>query len=175
MTTAAMTTTRSPPVPDMRCRLAQVFGSTATLKCRPFRIDPHVRIRFGIPLRSCHHARHSRRFRAPPPRHVTGYHCPVSLPHRAVAARLNCPACASNLDQATSPHRRFGSARIPLVVRDGMQVTEFPRRHPPWALQHIRLVFGRIRRPAAIPHFIVLESSACVDVSGRLTLPTRTR
>ena len=66
---------------------------------------------------------------------VTGYHGTGKSTHiEQVAARLNWPCVRVNLDSHISRIDLIGKDAI--VIRDGMQVTEFRDGMLPWALQH---------------------------------------
>src|SRR5436305_7044328 len=66
---------------------------------------------------------------------VTGYHGTGKSTHiEQVAARLNWPCVRVNLDSHISRIDLIGKDAI--VVRDGLQVTEFRDGILPWALQH---------------------------------------
>ena len=66
---------------------------------------------------------------------VTGYHGTGKSTHiEQVASRLNWPCVRVNLDSHISRIDLLGKDAI--VVRDGMQITEFRDGILPWALQH---------------------------------------
>jgi cobaltochelatase CobS len=72
---------------------------------------------------------------------VQGYHGTGKSTHiEQVAARLNWPCIRINLDAHISRIDLIG--RDAIVLRDGLQVTEFREGLLPWALQHpVALVF----------------------------------
>ena len=72
---------------------------------------------------------------------IQGYHGTGKSTHiEQVAARLNWPCIRINLDAHISRIDLIG--RDAIVLRDGLQVTEFRERLLPWALQHpVALVF----------------------------------
>ena len=72
---------------------------------------------------------------------VQGYHGTGKSTHiEQVAARLNWPCIRINLDAHISRIDLVG--RDAIVLRDGLQVTEFREGLLPWALQHpVALVF----------------------------------
>src|SRR5476649_1332733 len=83
-----------------------------------------------------------------------------------VAARLNWPCVRINLDGHISRIDLVGKDSI--VVRDGMQVTEFRDGILPWALQHnIALVFDEYDAGRPDVMFVIQR---VLEVSGRLTL-----
>ncbi len=75
---------------------------------------------------------------------VTGYHGTGKSTHiEQVAARLNWPCVRVNLDSHISRIDLIGKDAI--VLKDGMQVTEFRDGILPWAYQHnVALVLRRI-------------------------------
>ena len=75
---------------------------------------------------------------------VSGYHGTGKSTHiEQVAARLNWPCVRVNLDSHVSRIDLVGKDAI--VVKDGMQVTEFRDGILPWAYQHnVALVLRRI-------------------------------
>ncbi len=80
---------------------------------------------------------------------VTGYHGTGKSTHiEQVAARLNWPCVRVNLDSHISRVDLIGKDAI--VIREGMQVTEFRDGILPWALQNnVALVLRRVRcRPS---------------------------
>ena len=98
---------------------------------------------------------------------VTGYHGTGKSTHiEQVAARLNWPCVRVNLDSHISRIDLVGKDAI--VIRDGMQVTEFRDGILPWALQHnVALCFDEYDAGRPDVMFViqrVLESPA------RLTL-----
>ena len=76
---------------------------------------------------------------------VSGYHGTGKSTHiEQVAARLNWPCVRVNLDSHVSRIDLVGKDAI--VLKDGMQVTEFRDGILPWAYQHnVALVLRRIR------------------------------
>ena len=144
MTTAAMTKTQEPAgIPDMKVSVRQVFGIDSDLEVPAYsEVDPHVpevdsdyRFDRATTLAILAGFAHNRRVM------VTGYHGTGKSTHiEQVAARLNWPCVRVNLDSHISRIDLVGKDSI--VVRDGMQVTEFRDGILPWALQHnIALVF----------------------------------
>jgi cobaltochelatase CobS len=74
---------------------------------------------------------------------VSGYHGTGKSTHiEQVAARLNWPCVRVNLDSHVSRIDLVGKDAI--VVRDGLQVTEFKDGILPWAYQHNRAGVRRI-------------------------------
>ncbi len=76
---------------------------------------------------------------------VQGYHGTGKSTHiEQVAARLNWPCIPHQSRRAHQPHHRIG--RDAIVLRDGLEVTEFREGLLPWALQHRWRGVRRIRR-----------------------------
>src|SRR6201998_1591495 len=98
---------------------------------------------------------------------IQGYHGTGKSTHiEQVAARLNWPCLRINLDSHISRIDLIGKDAI--VIRDGVQITEFREGLLPWALQHpVALVFDEnaARRPDVM--FVIQR---VLEVEGRLTL-----
>src|SRR5262249_13171657 len=98
---------------------------------------------------------------------ITGYHGTGKSTHiEQVAARLNWPCVRVNLDSHISRIDLIG--RDAIVIRDGLQVTEFRDGILPWALQHnVALVFDEYAAGRPDVMFVIKR---VLEVSGRLTL-----
>src|SRR5689334_16711655 len=98
---------------------------------------------------------------------ITGYHGTGKSTHiEQVAARLNWPCVRVNLDSHISRIDLIGKDAI--VIRDGMQVTEFRDGILPWALQtNTALVFDEYDAGRPDVMFVIQR---VLEVSGRLTL-----
>ena len=98
---------------------------------------------------------------------VTGYHGTGKSTHiEQVAARLNWPMVRVNLDSHISRIDLVGKDAI--VIRDGLQITEFRDGILPWALQHnIALCFDEYDAGRPDVMFVIQR---VLEVSGRLTL-----
>jgi cobaltochelatase CobS len=98
---------------------------------------------------------------------VTGYHGTGKSTHiEQVAARLNWPCVRVNLDSHISRVDLIGKDAI--VIRDGMQVTEFRDGMLPWALQHnVALCFDEYDAGRPDVMFVIQR---VLEVSGKLTL-----
>ena len=98
---------------------------------------------------------------------VQGYHGTGKSTHiEQVAARLNWPCIRINLDAHISRIDLIG--RDAIVLRDGLQVTEFREGLLPWALQHpVALVFDEYDAGRPDVMFVIQR---VLEVSGRLTL-----
>ncbi len=98
---------------------------------------------------------------------VQGYHGTGKSTHiEQVAARLNWPAVRVNLDSHISRIDLIGKDAI--VIRDGVQVTEFREGILPWALQHpCALVFDEYDAGRPDVMFVIQR---VLEVEGKLTL-----
>src|ERR1700761_1835812 len=170
MTTAA--TTNAPEVsglPDMKVSVRQVFGIDSDLEVPAYSgIDPHVPevdpdYRFDRPTTLAILAGFARNRRVI----VTGYHGTGKSTHiEQVAARLNWPCVRVNLDSHISRVDLIGKDAI--VIRDGMQVTEFRDGILPWALQNnVALCFDEYDAGRPDVMFVIQR---VLESSGRLTL-----
>ncbi len=103
---------------------------------------------------------------------VTGYHGTGKSTHiEQVAARLNWPMVRVNLDSHISRIDLIGKDAI--VVRDGMQVTEFRDGILPWAYQNsVALVFDEYDAGRPDVMFVIQR---ILESSGRLTLLDQNR
>jgi cobaltochelatase CobS len=103
---------------------------------------------------------------------VSGYHGTGKSTHiEQVAARLNWPCVRINLDSHVSRIDLVGKDAI--VVRDGMQVTEFKDGILPWAYQHnVALVFDEYDAGRPDVMFVIQR---VLEASGRLTLLDQSR
>jgi cobaltochelatase CobS len=103
---------------------------------------------------------------------VTGYHGTGKSTHiEQVAARLNWPCVRVNLDSHISRIDLIGKDAI--VVRDGMQVTEFRDGILPWAYQNsVALVFDEYDAGRPDVMFVIQR---ILESSGRLTLLDQNR
>jgi cobaltochelatase CobS len=103
---------------------------------------------------------------------VTGYHGTGKSTHiEQVAARLNWPAVRVNLDSHISRIDLIGKDAI--VIKDGLQVTEFRDGILPWAYQHnIALVFDEYDAGRPDVMFVIQR---VLESSGRLTLLDQNR
>jgi cobaltochelatase CobS len=103
---------------------------------------------------------------------VSGYHGTGKSTHiEQVAARLNWPCVRVNLDSHVSRIDLVGKDAI--VVKDGMQVTEFKDGILPWAYQHnVALVFDEYDAGRPDVMFVIQR---ILETSGRLTLLDQSR
>ncbi|WP_439273253.1 cobaltochelatase subunit CobS [Pseudochrobactrum sp. HB0163] len=103
---------------------------------------------------------------------VSGYHGTGKSTHiEQVAARLNWPCVRVNLDSHVSRIDLVGKDAI--VVKDGMQVTEFKDGILPWAYQNnVALVFDEYDAGRPDVMFVIQR---VLETSGRLTLLDQSR
>src|SRR5690242_7682904 len=103
---------------------------------------------------------------------VQGYHGTGKSTHiEQVAARLNWPCIRINLDSHISRIDLVG--RDAIVLKDGVQVTEFREGLLPWALQHpCALVFDEYDAGRADVMFVIQR---VLEVEGKLTLLDQNR
>ena len=103
---------------------------------------------------------------------VSGYHGTGKSTHiEQVAARLNWPCVRINLDSHVSRIDLVGKDAI--VIKEGMQVTEFRDGILPWAYQHnVALVFDEYDAGRPDVMFVIQR---VLESSGRLTLLDQSR
>lgn len=103
---------------------------------------------------------------------VQGYHGTGKSTHiEQVAARLNWPCIRINLDAHISRIDLIG--RDAIVLRDGLQVTEFHEGLLPWALQHpTALVFDEYDAGRPDVMFVIQR---ILETEGKLTLLDQNR
>src|SRR3954447_8150931 len=103
---------------------------------------------------------------------VSGYHGTGKSTHiEQVAARLNWPCVRVNLDSHISRIDLIGKDAI--VIRDGVQVTEFRDGILPWAYQHnVALCFDEYDAGRPDVMFVIQR---VLESSGRLTLLDQSR
>src|SRR5712675_139320 len=124
-------------LPDMKVSVRQVFGIDSDMEVPAYSepddhvpdVDQDYRFDRATTLAILAGFAHNRRVI------VSGYHGTGKSTHiEQVAARLNWPCVRVNLDSHISRIDLVGKDAI--VIRDGMQVTEFRDGILPWALQH---------------------------------------
>ncbi|MAH84125.1 MAG: cobaltochelatase subunit CobS [Magnetovibrio sp.] len=103
---------------------------------------------------------------------IQGYHGTGKSTHiEQVAARLNWPCIRINLDSHISRIDLVGKDAI--VLKDGMQVTEFREGILPWALQNpIAIVFDEYDAGRPDVMFVIQR---VLEVQGKLTLLDQNR
>jgi cobaltochelatase CobS len=155
--------------PDMKVSIRQMFGIDSDMEVPAFsepdehvpELDPDYRFDRATTLAILAGFAKNRRVI------ITGYHGTGKSTHiEQVAARLNWPCVRVNLDSHISRIDLIG--RDAIVIRDGLQVTEFRDGILPWALQHnIALVFDEYDAGRPDVMFVIQR---VLEVSGRLTL-----
>ncbi len=169
-----MSTETTAPTPDMKVSVRQVFGIDIDMEVPAFSepdghvpdLDPDYLFDRPTTLAILAGFAHNRRVM------VTGYHGTGKSTHiEQVAARLNWPLVRVNLDSHISRIDLIGKDAI--VVRDGMQVTEFRDGILPWALQNnVAIVFDEYDAGRPDVMFVIQR---VLEVSGRLTLLDQNR
>lgn len=103
---------------------------------------------------------------------VQGYHGTGKSTHiEQVAARLNWPCVRINLDSHISRIDLIGKDAI--VLKEGMQVTEFQEGILPWALQHcVALTFDEYDAGRPDVMFVIQR---ILEAEGKLTLLDQNR
>ena len=158
-----------PGLPDMKVSIRQLFGIDSDLEVPAYsEPDEHVPdldpdYRFDKPTTLAILAGFARNRRVI----VTGYHGTGKSTHiEQVAARLNWPCVRVNLDSHISRVDLIGKDAI--VIREGMQVTEFRDGILPWALQNnVALCFDEYDAGRPDVMFVIQR---VLESSGRLTL-----
>jgi len=174
---ASETTTQSAPngsIPDIKVSVRQTFGLDSDLQVPAFsRASEHVpdvddayRFDHDTTLAILAGFAYNRRVM------VQGYHGTGKSTHiEQVAARLNWPCIRINLDSHISRIDLMGKDAI--VLRDGMQVTEYREGILPWALQHpCAVVFDEYDAGRPDVMFVIQR---VLEVEGRLTLLDQNR
>ncbi len=166
MTSAAQATAETP---DLKISVRQVFGIDSDLEVPAFsevdehvpELDPDYLFDTETTLAILAGFAHNRRVM------VQGYHGTGKSTHiEQVAARLNWPCVRINLDSHISRVDLVGKDAI--VIRDGMQITEFQDGILPWALQtNTALVFDEYDAGRPDVMFVIQR---VLEVQGRLTL-----
>jgi cobaltochelatase CobS len=164
-----METAAPSPLPDMKVSVRQVFGIDTDMEVPAYsEADEHVPDNdpdylFDRDTTLAILAGFARNRRVL----VTGYHGTGKSTHiEQVASRLNWPMVRVNLDSHISRIDLVGKDAI--VLKDGVQVTEFRDGILPWALQHnIALCFDEYDAGRPDVMFVIQR---VLEVSGRLTL-----
>ncbi len=156
-------------IPDMKISVRQVFGIDSDLEVPAFSegnehvpdFDEDYVFDEQTTLAILAGFSHNRRVM------ITGYHGTGKSTHiEQVAARLNWPCVRVNLDSHISRIDLIGKDAI--VIRDGVQVTEFRDGILPWALQtNTALVFDEYDAGRPDVMFVIQR---VLEVSGKLTL-----
>lgn len=171
-----MTATLTQPtnLPDIRISVREVFGLDSDMLVPAFsrgceyvpEIDPSYRFDPDTTRAILAGFAHNRRVM------VQGYHGTGKSTHvEQVAARLNWPCARVNLDSHVSRIDLLGKDAI--VIKDGLQVTEFKEGILPWALQHaVALVFDEYDAGRPDVMFVIQR---ILEVEGKLTLLDQNR
>src|SRR5665648_420834 len=156
-------------LPDMTVSVRQVFGIDSDLEMPAYSqsdehvpdVDPDYLFNREVTLAIIAGFKHNRRVM------IQGYHGTGKSTHiEQVAARLNWPCIRINLDSHVSRIDLVGKDAI--VIKDGLQVTEFREGILPYALQsNTALVFDEY--DAARPD-VMFVIQRVLEVSGKLTL-----
>ncbi|MBB4284557.1 cobaltochelatase subunit CobS [Roseospira goensis] len=155
--------------PDTAVSVREAFGIDSDMRVPAFSqksehvpdLDPNYRFDRDTTLAILAGFAHNRRVM------IQGYHGTGKSTHiEQVAARLNWPCIRVNLDSHVSRIDLVGKDAI--VLRDGLQVTEFREGILPWALQHAcALVFDEYDAGRPDVMFVIQR---VLEVEGRLTL-----
>jgi cobaltochelatase CobS len=156
-------------LPDMKVSVRQLFGIDTDWELPAFSkanehvpdIDPDYQFNRETTLAILAGFAHNRRVM------IQGYHGTGKSTHiEQVAARLNWPCVRINLDSHVSRIDLVGKDAI--VLKDGMQVTEFREGILPWALQsNTALCFDEYDAGRPDVMFVIQR---VLEQSGRLTL-----
>src|SRR5437762_1260069 len=165
---------KSVGLPDMKLSVRQVFGIDTDLEVPAYsKSDEHVPdidadylFNKEVTLAILAGFKHNRRVM------IQGYHGTGKSTHiEQVAARLNWPCIRINLDSHISRIDLVGKDAI--VLKDGLQVTEFREGLLPWALQHpVALVFDEYDAGRPDVMFVIQR---VLEVEGKLTLLDQNR
>jgi cobaltochelatase CobS len=166
MTTA---TAQLPGLPDMKVSVRQVFGLDVDMDVPAYSqteehvpdLDPDYVFDRDTTLAILAGFAHNRRVL------IAGYHGTGKSTHvEQVAARLNWPCVRVNLDSHISRIDLVGKDAI--VLKEGLQVTEFRDGILPWALQrNIALCFDEYDAGRPDVMFVIQR---VLEISGKLTL-----
>ncbi|MBC7284292.1 cobaltochelatase subunit CobS [Hoeflea sp.] len=161
-------------LPDTTVNVREVFGIDSDISVPAYKerdsyvpdLDPDYLFDRDTTLAILAGFAHNRRVM------VSGYHGTGKSTHiEQVAARLNWPCVRVNLDSHVSRIDLVGKDAI--VVRDGLQITEFKDGILPWAYQHnVALVFDEYDAGRPDVMFVIQR---VLESSGRLTLLDQSR
>jgi cobaltochelatase CobS len=162
------------PAPDITVSVRDVFGIDIDMECPAFSVadervpdfDPSYVFDPDTTLAILAGFAFNRRVM------VQGYHGTGKSTHiEQVAARLKWPCIRINLDAHISRIDLIG--RDAIVLRDGVQVTEFREGLLPWALQHpVALVFDEYDAGRPDVMFVIQR---VLETEGKLTLLDQNR
>lgn len=161
-------------IPDMKVSVRQLFGIDTDMDAPAFsqtsehvpETDPDYQFNRETTLAVLAGFAYNRRVM------IQGYHGTGKSTHiEQVAARLNWPCVRINLDSHVSRIDLVGKDAI--VLKDGLQVTEFREGILPWALQtNTALVFDEYDAGRPDVMFVIQR---VLEQSGRLTLLDQTK
>ena len=156
-------------IPDTTVNVKKIFGFNSKMTVPAFstpdehvpELDPTYRFDPDTTRAILAGFAHNRRVM------IQGYHGTGKSTHiEQVAARLNWPCVRINLDSHISRIDLVGKDAI--VLRDGVQITEFREGILPWALQNpVALVFDEYDAGRPDVMFVIQR---VLEVAGRLTL-----
>ena len=168
------TISQAPAVPDVELSARELFKIDSDITVKGFslrtehvpEIDPSYRFDRDTTLAILAGFTFNRRVM------IQGYHGTGKSTHiEQVAARLNWPCIRVNLDSHISRIDLIGKDAI--VLKDGMQVTEFREGILPYALQHAcALVFDEYDAGRPDVMFVIQR---VLEVEGKLTLLDQNR
>lgn len=166
---APQTTDSQNDLPDIKINVRQIFGIDSDIEVPGFseandhvpELDDSYIFDHDTTLAILAGFAHNRRVM------VQGYHGTGKSTHiEQIAARLNWPCVRVNLDSHISRIDLVGKDAI--VLKDGIQVTEFQEGILPWALQTpTALVFDEYDAGRPDVMFVIQR---VLEVAGRLTL-----
>ena len=155
--------------PDKKLSVREIFGIDTDMEVPAFSkpqehtplIDEAYRFDHNTSLAILAGFAHNRRVM------IQGYHGTGKSTHiEQIAARLNWPCIRVNLDSHISRIDLVGKDAI--VIRDGLQVSEFREGILPWALQNpIALVFDEYDAGRPDVMFVIQR---ILEVDGKMTL-----
>lgn len=155
--------------PDIKVSVRQLFGIDSDFEVPAFSqlsehvpdVDESYRFDHDTTLAILAGFAHNRRVM------IQGYHGTGKSTHiEQVAARLNWPCIRVNLDSHISRIDLIGKDAI--VLKDGLQVTEYREGLLPWALQNpVALVFDEYDAGRPDVMFVIQR---VLEVEGKLTL-----
>jgi cobaltochelatase CobS len=169
-----MHTAELPSLPDTKVSVRETFNIDSDLEVPAFSkssehvppIDEAYRFDLNTTLAILAGFAYNRRVM------IQGYHGTGKSTHiEQAAARLNWPCIRVNLDSHISRIDLVGKDAI--VIREGMQVTEFREGILPWAFQHpVALVFDEYDAGRPDVMFVIQR---VLEAEGRLTLLDQSR